>query len=320
MKPLLLLALIAIALPAHGQRAPGGAAPAFVFATAAEGSALLGTRDEYVRATMPLERSAKLRTAEPVDEKRFLEHMRGTTLDWTEEQRANLGKITELLIRFLKDVKWRMPERMLVLQTQRLEDDLPHTRANGIVLPTSFYTRGGGTVAYVMAHEVFHVMTRHNPELKEQLYAAIGFKRCETVSIPPAIARLKITNPDTVEDRHTIAVRHRGQSVEAMPYIRFPSEKIDPRQGFATQVQVAWLLVDRKGSHCAARDGADASVDPNELEGLFEQIGRNTQYLFHAEEVLAENFVALFLMTLGGKAPDMPSPEVLEKIRKIIFE
>ena len=320
MRLLLLLALLAAPPVAWAQRAPGGSAPAFVFATAAEGSAILGTRDDYVRATMPLERSAKLRTADTVDEERFLRHMRGTTLEWTAEQRANLAKLTEPLARFLKDVKWRMPDRMLILQTTDLENDLPHTRANAIVIPTAYYKRGPGMLAQVLPHEVFHVMTRHNPELKERLYAAIGFKRCDTVSIPPAIERLKITNPDTVDDRHTIAVRYRGKPVEALPYIRFPSDKIDPRQGFATQIQVAWLLVDRKGNDCRGRDGPDASVDPNELEGLFEQIGRNTQYLFHAEEVLADNFTQLFLESLTGKPRSVPSPEILEKIRKIIFE
>src|SRR5688572_22426694 len=227
---LLLLALLAAALPAYAQRAPGGTAPVFVFATAAEGGAILATRDDYVLATMPLERQAKLRTAEPVDHERFLEHMRGTTLEWTEEQRANLQKITDRLAGFLKSVKWRMPERMLLVQTKPdLEDDLPHTRANAIVFPASYYRRGPATATFVLAHEAFHVMTRYNPELKEKLYAEIGFKRCATVSIPPAIARLRITNPDTVEDRHTIAVKHRGKPVEALPYIRLPSEQIDPR-------------------------------------------------------------------------------------------
>ncbi len=321
MSRLTLLLLLSIALPAFAQTSAGGTAPAFVFATAAEGSAILGTRDDYVLATMPLERQAKLKTAEPVDHERFLAHMRGTTLEWTDEQRTNMQKLTDPLAEFLEGVKWRMPERMLIVHTTSLlEDDLPHTRANAIIFPTSYYHRGPVIAMPVLAHEAFHVLTRHNPELKEKLYSAIGFRRCETVSIPPAIARLKITNPDTVEDRHTIAVRHRGQPVEALPFIRLPSENIDPRQGFKTQIQVAWLLADRKGTDCRVREGAEASVDPNELEGLFEQIGRNTQYLFHAEEVLADNFVELFAASLRSRPRKAPSPEILEKIRKILFE
>lgn len=63
-----------------------------------------------------------------------------------------------------------------------------------------------------------------------------------------------------------------------------------------------------------------ASVAPPELEGLFEQFGRNTRYLFHPEEVLADNFVELFFASLRDKPREVPSPEVLERIRKILFD
>jgi hypothetical protein len=315
------LILAAAALPAYAQRTTGARAPAFVFATPAQGSAVLGTRDDFVRATGPLERSARLRTAEPVDEERFLKHMRGTTREWTDEQRAGLERLTEPLATFLWRVKWRMPGRVLLVQaTPALEDDTPHTRANAIIIPSSLPGQGPGMMGFVLSHEVFHVITRHNPELKERLYEAIGFKRCETVSIPPSLARLRITNPDTVENRHTIAVRYRGQPVEALPYTRFASDDIDPRQGIIKQLQVAWVLVDRKGTDCSAREDPQAGVDPNDLEGLFEQIGRNTQHLLHPDEVLADNFVELFFAAVSGKPRQIASPEVLEKIRRIIFD
>lgn len=73
----------------------------------------------------------------------------------------------------------------------------------------------------MLSHEFFQVLTRNNSDLNEQIYAAIGFKRCDTVTVPAAIAKLRIANPDSVESRHTIAVRYRGKPVEPLPYIRF---------------------------------------------------------------------------------------------------
>jgi hypothetical protein len=317
----LLSSAVCAAAPALGQRSSEAAAPAFAFASIAQGQAVLGARDEYVRATAPLERSAKLKTAEPVDEERFLRHMRGTPMEWTQEQRKNLAPLIEALGRFLKGIRWKMPDRILVVQTNAsLEDDLPHTRGNAILSPATFYQRGPSTMAYMLSHETFHILTRHNSELQEALYAAIGFRRCETTVIPPEIASLRITNPDTVESRHTISVRYQGKPAEALPYLRFPSADIDPREGFIKQAQREWLLVDRKGGECRARSGAGASAMPQELEGLFEQTGRNTQYLLHQEEILADNFVLLFLASLRGSTQGVPSPDVLEKIRRILFE
>ncbi|MGH8618904.1 MAG: hypothetical protein ACREUW_14520 [Burkholderiales bacterium] len=316
------LALALLAGAAAAQPAAPGRAPAFVFATVAEGRAVLGARDDYVLATSPLERSAKLKTGEAVDEERFREHMRNAVQDWTPEQRKNLAPLLDRMAGFLKATRWRMPDRILLVQSDAtLEDDAPHTRANAIIVPRSFYEQGPGAMAYVLAHETFHVLSRNNPELREALYAAIGFKRCDTVSVPATVERLRITNPDAVESRHTIALRYEGRPVDVLPYIRFPAETIDPRAGFMRQVQVAWLPVDREGGACRVRAGPlEAGLPPQAYDGLFEQVGRNTQYLFHPEEILADNFTQLFFSTLRGSTEDVASPEVLEKMRRILFD
>jgi hypothetical protein len=49
----------------------------------------------------------------------------------------------------------------------------------------------------------------------------------------------------------------------------------------------------------------------NNVTGLFEQIGRNTDYVIHPEEILASNFELLVTGAEGA-----PSPQVLERIRE----
>ena len=133
---------------------------------------MLGARDKYVRATTALERSAKLRVADAVDEERFMRFMRDRALEWTHEQQRNLALPIEQLARFLEGIKWRMPGRILLIQSDAaLEDDSPHTRGEAIVVPASFLARGPGLMAHLLAHEMFHVLTRANSELKERLYA-----------------------------------------------------------------------------------------------------------------------------------------------------
>ena len=319
---LLICATSALAAPTRAGES-AGPSPDFVFATVSQEKSILGAKDDYVRATTPLERAAKMKTADAVDEERFVRHMQDAALEWREDQRQSLAPLLERLARLLDGIRWQMPRRILLIQSAAtLEDDLPHTRASAVILPRTFYDRGPGTVAYVLSHEVFHVLTRNNRELKEKLYAAIGFQRCDSVTVPPSIAKLRITNPDAVESRHTISVRYRGEPVEALPYIRFESETIDPRMGFMRHIKVAWLIVDRREKDCHARSGAlEAGVPPEELEGLFEQIGRNTQYLFHPEEILADNFSQLFFISgLGAPGDAVPSPEILDKMRRILFE
>jgi len=306
---------------AFAQSANDPAASAYAFATAAEGRAILGARDDYVRATSALERSAQLRTGDKVDEGRFMQFMQGTVLDWTEEERRHLRPLIARLDRFLSGFKWKRPGKILLVRVDAaLESGAPHTRANGIMLPKNEFT--AEQLTYVVSHETFHVLTREDSALKERLYGAIGFRRCERIEIPESVSRMRVTNPDAVENRHTIAVRYRGRAVEAMPFLRFKSDDIDTRSGFLGNARVAWLLVDRERADCRVRDGSTAEAEgaPEELQGLFEQIGRNTQYLAHPEEILADNFFQLFVSAFRRPSAEVQSPEILERMRAILFQ
>jgi len=286
----------------------------------AQARAILGARDSYVRATAPLERSAKMHTTQAVDEERYARYMAGAALAWADEDRRVLQPILSGLAPLLPSLKWR-PARpiLLVKAAPDFEDGLPHTRANAIVLPQGSERTQAGMLTAIMAHELFHVLSRDDAKLKERLYAGIGFKPCASLALPPAVAALRVTNPDAPEHRHTIAVRWRGQAVEAMPFPSFPSESIDPRQGFKTQVRVLWLLVDREGAVCRARAPEPGpGPEPENLEGLFEQVGRNTRYLWHPEEILADNFALMLIGMLRGAPLAVPSPEVQDRLRKIL--
>src|SRR5256886_12383203 len=304
------------------QSANDPAGSAYAFATPAEGRAILSTRDEYVRTMSALERSAQLRTGDKVDEGRFLEFMQGTVLVWTEEERRQLRPLIARLDRFLSGIKWKRPGKILLVRVDAaLESGAPHTRANGIMLPKNEYTGTADLLTYVVSHETFHVLTREDGALKERLYGAIGFRRCERIEIPESVSRMRVTNPDAVENRHTIAVRYRGRAAEAMPFLRFKSDDIDTRSGFLGNARVAWLLVDRERADCRVRDGSAAEAEgaPEELQGLFEKIGRNTQYLTHPEEILADNFVQRFVSTFRRPSGEVQSPEILERLRAILF-
>jgi hypothetical protein len=268
-----------------------------------------------VRVTAPLERQVKMHSAQPADDEAYVHFMGDTALDWTPEERKRLEAVTERLEPVISRLIWQPSKPILLAKsTSQLEDGLPHTRANVIVLPDGSARAPLPYLAVILAHEVFHVMSRDDPALRERLYEAIGFKPCASVSVPPAIEKLRLSNPDAPLHRHSIAVRYRGRNIDAMPYPLLPAN-VDPPLGFREQVRPVWLLVERRGDACRATEEAA----PKEMDGLFEQIGRNTQYLWHPEEILADNFAILVLGELSAKPLSPPSPEVLERLRPILF-
>jgi hypothetical protein len=56
-------------------------------------------------------------------------------------------------------------------------------------------------------------------------------------------------------------------------------------------------------------------VELKELQGFFEQVGRNTQYLIHPEEILADNFA----IAISGQT-DVKSPAIPREILRIMQE
>jgi hypothetical protein len=293
--------------------------PRFAFATEGQARAALGAQDDYVRATSPFERSVVLGTEEVMDAERFAAAMQATVLDWTEEERQALTTVLARLERFLSGMKWKGPSTILLVKTSdQLLDGFPHTRGNAIIVQEGSLREMLARPALmdlVLVHETFHVLTRANPGLREELYRTIGFRACAAVELPGAIERLRLTNPDAPESRHAIRVRWRGRPVEVLPFVHFPSRTVDPKAGFASHMQVSWLVVERRRDRCIARD---TGAKQEELEGLVDQVGNNTGYMIHPEEILADNFALLYRESVTPGVTRVHSPDILKRIRSVL--
>ncbi len=310
------LALSALPIHASGKTI-------FEFLDKSAAAKVLSADDAYIRATADLERQAKARSAQPVSKEAYAKTMGATAKEWSTNDRARLEAALPALEKFINQLAWETPATVHFIRADaRLEDNLPHTRGTAIVLPDSAFSMPRAAFASMLAHEAFHVLTRHNAAFKSQSYQQIGFDACESVRIPPHIEQLKITNPDTPLSQHTIAVTYQGRNIHALPFINFESPSIDTTTGFIDKLVVNWLIVQRVNNECFldAGDLSTDSVAPENLVGLSQKIGKNTSYLFHAEEILAENFAALFMANFGGAPINAyPSPEILNSLRTLWF-
>src|SRR5258706_165708 len=68
-------------------------------------------------------------------------------------------------------------------------------------------------------HELFHVLSNQNPELRKTLYAIIGFKPSPGVAFPKSLRDRKITNPDAPTIDYHIDVTIDGELKAAAPIL-----------------------------------------------------------------------------------------------------
>ena len=166
----------------------------------------------------------------------------------------------------------------------------------------------------LVAHEIFHVITRHHPELRDRLYAVIGFEPCRGLKLPESLEARKLTNPDAPLHQHSIGVEVGGEPARVVPVLvaarEFDHESDADLLDYA---RLDFLLVEEKGGRWVAvedGDGEPVAVSPMRMKNFAEQIGKNTGYIIHPEEILAENFRHLVLGT-----ERLPDPQIPEKMR-----
>lgn len=290
----------------------------FAFASEADGARILGARDEFVARMSPFDRASRMKTDRAVSENVFLRFAAGSALPWESHDKEKLEaafgsirpRLAELSVRFPKPIQ-------LVKTTGDEEGETAYTRGAAIVIPRARLA-SPAELPELVSHELFHIVLRHDDALRERLYRLIGFEKCSEMELPATLARREITNPDAPQNDYRIRVRLGPDAVWAVPVLYSKSETYDRARGgvFFDYLQFRLLAVEvGDDSRCAPRyDGAEPMLlELRDVAGFFEQVGRNTEYVIHPEEILADNFA---LLVLG--ATDLASPEIPNRIRDIL--
>jgi hypothetical protein len=289
------------------------------FADVGEGIAALTRRDDYITRLSPFDRQVRPRTDRDVSEAELLAFIGRNVAPWSG---AEIEKLTPLLAELAKKAApWKLPlpPVVLLVKTTGLEEGgAAYCRGPAIVLPQNMVDGPASRLKNILPHELFHVVSSHNPMLRDALYASIGFLPCNEVALPGALAASKITNPDAPLNDHYIAVNQNGNRLELVPVLFSKTPRYDAARGGNLFAYLTFKLLqvedDGQGAKRAVLAGGNpVLLDPADVPDFHEQIGRNTRYIVHPEEVLADNFVFL----LEGRI-DLPTPRVIEQLGKIL--
>jgi hypothetical protein len=309
--PLLLLSLLLLAGRLLGQE--------LVFDTPSAARELLGKRDPFIERLSPFDRAARMKTNGPVDEATFLRFVADSVVEWKPGEQDRIRSAFDQIRDGLQRTGVPLPSVIHFIQTTgREEGNAPYTRGNAIIVPSGTVRRPAAQLTGMLAHEVFHILSRSNPALRDRLYAAIGFEPCGEVRHPAILADRRITNPDAPINAHAIEVSLDGERVHGVPILFSTSPTYDAERGgeFFAYLKFELLLVERtpNGGHRVLTDATGPRMVPIEkVTGFHEKIGRNTGYILHPEEVLADNFALIVQGITTAK-----SPEILDRIRGVL--
>ena len=287
------------------------------YATVTEARAHLAKQDAYVQGLSSFERAAKIKQAGPVSTEQYIEFIQGQALEWSDEEKTTVRKVIAAAKLKLARFARHLPKRIdLIKTTGNDEGAAPYTRGTSIILPKRRASQSTKGLERLFYHELFHIISRGNPKLRDELYRIIGYEKCGAVSLPGDMMSRRISNPDAPVVEHCIRVSKDDESHWCAPVLFSRAPKYNPETGgtFFRYLEFRLMAIDRKTSKAILKDGKPILLEPDAVEGFFEQIGRNTNYIIHPEETLANNFV--HLMTAKQ---DLKNPEIPENIEAILM-
>jgi hypothetical protein len=269
---------------------------------------ILGHRDQWARQLSDFDLGARQKTAANTSLQDFLTFAGDARLGWAPQEEAAWQSAIEKLSAATAGLNLHVPNIDLVKTTGREEFDAAYTRVNAIMLPQSnaslAMTNPRGAY-YLLAHELFHILSRFDARLRDNLYALLGFKEVKGFEYPPELESRRLSNPDAFEYLHTLRVQAGSESVDVLPIIqsRLPLNEVTQLPNIFAALDIVLLSVDTSTGE-ALRDSNGNLVkysfgNTNWVPLML----RNSSYIIHPEELLADNFATLMEWRSGGVLP-----------------
>jgi hypothetical protein len=288
------------------------------FATRDEGAAAITARDFFTEHLSRFDLQARLRTDRPVTLDDWRKFVTGEVRDWTDDERTRAAAALSALRDRFASLELPLPDEIyLVVTSGQEESEAAYCRGRYIVLPRSVLRRERAELQALLAHEIFHVISNQNPQLRPKLYAIVGFEHCVDIPIHPSLQDRRITNPDAPSIDCVIEIREGERAVHAAPVLYASEPMFNPKRagGFFGHMTFRLMVVEREGDQWKPvdRDGKAVVLDPTRVPDFFTKVGRNTSYIVHPEEILADNFMHLAM----GKR-DLPTPRIVDDLQRVL--
>ncbi|MDG6882422.1 Uncharacterised protein [Phocoenobacter uteri] len=286
------------------------------FASKSEASTLLKKEDEYTKRLSQFDIQSRLHN-QAGSKNELLNLMVAQTKDWTPDEIQLINKTNKEINGLIKQngFHFTLPKIVFIKSTMQTEGGAEgYTRENLIVLKDELVSKDNKELKHLLIHELFHILTRYNPNLRAELYSVIGFHLMNDIALPSPLKDNLISNPDAPFDDSYIKLKVADQTIDGL-MILFANKPYQ-KGTFFDYINIGFVKLKGEGKNKEV-DLSDKNqpiiYSLDEVSGFFEQIGFNTQYIIDPEEVLAENFVYAMM-----NKKDLPNPEIINKIINVL--
>jgi hypothetical protein len=289
-----------------------------VFANTKQAIDILSKEDNYIKGLSKFDYASKMKSSHALNLNERKALYSKAVLSWNNTEKERVKNSANEILKKIKGWNLNLPSKIVFITTNGNEEgNASYTRTNAITLPKTMlkYYENPKDLEGLIAHELFHVYSRYNKNLRDKMYGIIHFKKCAELQFPKEIKDLKISNPDAPANNYYINATYKNKLYSFIPII-YSSKPYDIKSNasFFQSLKEGMLAVKIVNSkpQTIYENGSPLIVSKDQLADFYKQIGKNTNYTYHPEETMADNFE---LLVLGEK---VPSKWVLDDLKKVI--
>lgn len=152
------------------------------------------------------------------------------------------------------------------------------------------------TAPYLIAHELFHCLSRNDARFRQQMYSLIGSTVMDhEVEFGPAVRNMLIQNPDVERYDNWAEFTINGQKRRCILIPVYEcsfaeAAATDPDPSFFNHMQCVLVPL----------DAPDTMIPIEQASDFYTVLGHNTDYVIAAEECMADNFGFLVAYGFSG--------------------
>lgn len=238
------------------------------------------------------------------------------TLDYTDAEKARIDQSLALIEKNCAERGYALPplEDIVFVKTTMADECYADAYTHG----TQIYI-GENMLKYglddnpedqacfdtIMAHELFHCLTRNHPDFRAAMYAILGFTIVDDdFEFSPEIRGKIIANPDVEHHNSYAAFEINGKMTNCT--VVFTTSKPFSKPGDS--------FFDEEATGLVPIDDMTTMYTADEAANFWDVFGRNTDYVIDPEETLADNFSFAVIYGLDGK--EYETPEIIQAIDK----
>ena len=317
----IIIALLAITVMLGCQEKKKSSRLNFHFASLEEGQKTISTSDGFTQNLHTFDLVSRLQDLgmEPSEEN-YLKLCKSSVQEWTEKEKQALQRAAERLQRKIDSCGYilPLPYEIHLIKTSMVEEGGAggYTRGACIFLASceNLDPKRESFLDFLLAHELFHVMTRYCPEFRKEMYAQIGFNILDQdIKFSDQLLEMRISNPD-VNKYDSYSIFEIGDK-KVPCTMWFYNDSTYNGGAFFTYGKPGLIPLNEQFEPIMNEDGSPIIYKLDEAKDFFRLIGKNTGYIINPEEALADNF-SFALTDVFPKG--QKSPEVTERLRKVM--